>query len=95
MIEAAAFVVCLDDGSPSTSTERCNRFLLGNPSNRWSDQSLQFVVCENGVSAYICEHSMTLCSFDQIDDRYITQIIVGHNGEAQPNLEDPPARESE
>lgn len=58
MIEAAAFVVCLDDESPQTPSQRCNQFLLGNPANRWSDKSLQFVVCQNGVSGYVCEHTM-------------------------------------
>lgn len=58
MIEASAFLVCLDDGSPSTSTERSNHFLWGDVRNRWNDKTLQFAVCENGVSAYICEHSL-------------------------------------
>ncbi|KAI4151954.1 MAG: hypothetical protein LQ340_003186 [Diploschistes diacapsis] len=58
LIETSAFVVCLDDFSPSTSSERVNCFLLGGPSNRWSDKSLQFVVCSNGASAGIAEHAM-------------------------------------
>ena len=79
LINAAAFVICLDDGSPATATERCNQFLLGNPSNRWSDKSLQFVVCENGVSGYICEHSMLdAASLRQIN-RFITRAIVEYN----------------
>lgn len=78
MIHAAAFIMCLDDGSPATATERCNQFLLGNSSNRWSDKSLQFVVCENGVSGYICEHSMLdAASLKQIN-RFITRAIVEH-----------------
>lgn len=56
-IEAAAFVICLDDVSPTTPTERCNPLLLGDPGNRWSDKTLQFVVYANGSSGYICEHS--------------------------------------
>ena len=79
MINAAAFTICLDDGSPATATERCNQFLLGNPSNRWSDKSLQFVVCENGVSGYICEHSvLDAASLKQIN-RFITRAIFEHN----------------
>ena len=78
MINAAAFIMCLDDGSPATATERCNQFLLGDSSNRWSDKSLQFVVCENGVSGYICEHSMLdAASLKQIN-RFITRAIVEH-----------------
>ena len=57
-IEAAAFVICLDDVSPNTPTERCNPLILGDPGNRWSDKTLQFVVYANGSSGYICEHSM-------------------------------------
>ena len=58
MIEASAFLVCLDDGLPSTPTERSNHFLWGDVRNRWNDKPLQFAVCENGVSAYVCEHAL-------------------------------------
>ena len=85
MIEAAAFVICLDDGSPTTPTERCNQFLLGDPSNRWSDKSLQFVVCANGVSGYICEHSMLdAASLKQINN-FVTQAIFGPLSEMHHN----------
>lgn len=88
IIEAAAFVVCLDDGSPASSTERCNQFLVGDPSNRWSDKSLQFVVCENGASAYICEHSMLdAISLKQIN-KYISEAILEHNPETLPENTD-------
>ncbi len=79
MINAAVFVVCLDDGSPATPTERSNQFLLGDPSNRWSDKSLQFVICENGISGYICEHSMLdYASLKQIHQS-VTRAILGHD----------------
>ncbi|KAL9122551.1 MAG: hypothetical protein Q9187_000894 [Circinaria calcarea] len=85
LIEAAAFIVCLDDGAPDTPTNRCNQFLLGDPSNRWSDKSLQFVICENGVSAYVCEHSMLdAASLKQIN-QYISQSILDHKPDAQLN----------
>ena len=58
MIEASTFIVCLDDGSPGTPTERSNQFLWGDVRNRWNDKPLQFAVCENGVSAYVCEHAL-------------------------------------
>ncbi|KAL8717594.1 MAG: hypothetical protein Q9225_005174 [Loekoesia sp. 1 TL-2023] len=58
MIEAAAFLICLDETSPDTSTERANQFMWGDIGNRWSDKPLQFAVCPNGVSAYIVEHSL-------------------------------------
>ena len=75
-IEAAAFVVCLDDSSPATPTDRCNSLLLGDPNNRWSDKTLPFVVCANGVSGYICEHSMLdVASLRQINESITNAII--------------------
>ena len=56
-IEAATFIVCLDDASPGTLVERCYQFLYADGSNRWYDKTLQFVVCDNGVSASVHEHS--------------------------------------
>ncbi|KAL9095179.1 MAG: hypothetical protein Q9165_002435 [Trypethelium subeluteriae] len=57
-IEACSFIVCLDDGSPSNSSDRWNQWLLSGASNRWSDKTTQIVVCENGVSGLVVEHSM-------------------------------------
>ena len=79
MINAAAFIICFDEGSPTTPTERCNQFLLGDPSNRWSDKSLQFIVCENGVSGYVCEHSMLDAASLKQMNQSITRAILGHN----------------
>ena len=78
MIEAAAFVLCLDAGSPVDASQRSNQFLLGDPSNRWSDKLLQFVVCENGVSGYICEHKMFVAASVKQINRCITDAIAGH-----------------
>ncbi|KAL8902296.1 MAG: hypothetical protein Q9207_004780 [Kuettlingeria erythrocarpa] len=58
MVEGAAFVVCLDDSRPLGPSDRCNGLLLGDPANRWSDKTLQFVIFEDGTSGHICEHSM-------------------------------------
>ena len=79
MINAAAFIVCLDEGSPATPTERCNQFLLGDPSNRWSDKCLQFIICENGVSGYVCEHSMLDAASLKQMNQSITRAILEHN----------------
>ena len=76
IIESAAFVVCLDDGRPSNASERSNQFFLGDPSNRWSDKSLQFVVCENGVSAFIGEHAMLDGMSVRQFNRFITDAIL-------------------
>lgn len=48
--------MCLDSSKPSGPEERFRHFLLGNE-NRWYDKTLQIVVCANGVSATLCEHS--------------------------------------
>ncbi|MCJ1349650.1 hypothetical protein MMC31_007891 [Peltigera leucophlebia] len=81
--EAAAFIVCLDDESPSTTTEHCNNFLLGDPSNRWSDKSVLFAICRNGLSGDICEHSMLdALSLKQLN-RFITKAILLDNSEPQ------------
>ncbi len=77
MIEAAALVVCLDDESPKTPSQRCNQLLLGNPANRWSDKSLQFVVCQNGVSGYVCEHTMLDALSVRPLNAFITDAITG------------------
>ena len=58
VIDAAAFAVCLDDGSLSNASERANQFLLGDISNRWSDKILQFVSYQNGASVYLCEQAV-------------------------------------
>lgn len=80
-IESAAFVVCLDDGKPSNASERCNQFFLGDPSNRWSDKNLQFVVCENGVSAFVGEHAMLDGMSVRQFNRLITRAILDHKAD--------------
>ncbi|KAJ5368689.1 Highly reducing polyketide synthase sdnO [Penicillium cataractarum] len=58
VIEQAAFVICLDDGTPTTSSERIRRAYLGDGFNRWNDKGLQFIIFENGSSGYQVEHTM-------------------------------------
>ena len=57
IIDRAAFIFCLDEGSPSNATDRNSIYLYGHPGSRWSDKSIQFVVCKNGASAYIGDHA--------------------------------------
>ncbi|KAK9464923.1 acyltransferase ChoActase/COT/CPT [Lipomyces arxii] len=58
-VEASAFVLALDDGtSPSSLTERAHQFWHGDGANRWYDKPCQFIVCDNGVSGFMGEHSM-------------------------------------
>ncbi|KAH9883278.1 polyketide synthase [Xylariomycetidae sp. FL2044] len=56
-VEKSLFVVCLDDGSPQNSTERGASFLLDDNTNRWLDKTVSFIICANGVSATLYEHS--------------------------------------
>ncbi|KAK5131022.1 hypothetical protein LTR08_001372 [Meristemomyces frigidus] len=57
-IESASFLVCLDDASPVTLTERAHQYWHGDGSNRWFDKPLQFIVNDNGTSGFMGEHSM-------------------------------------
>ena len=57
-IEKAAFVICLDHARPQTPSDRFRQFLFSDGSNRWYDKTLQFVVCDNGISASVMEHSV-------------------------------------
>ncbi|KAK0715007.1 acyltransferase ChoActase/COT/CPT [Lasiosphaeris hirsuta] len=57
-IEAASFVVCLDDAAPVTLEERAHAYWHGDGQNRWYDKPLQFIVNDNGTSGFMGEHSM-------------------------------------
>ena len=83
MIEASAFIVCLDDCSPRDATERVNHLLVGEISNRWSDKSLQLVVCENGVSACICEHALIDGTTIRTLSDHLKQAIQSYSAEEQ------------
>ncbi|KAL8786443.1 MAG: hypothetical protein Q9213_002759 [Squamulea squamosa] len=77
-IETAAFVICFDDAEPTNASERCNQFFLGDPANRWSDKTLQFIVCKNGVSAFVCEHAMLDGMNGRQLNRFLTRAIQAH-----------------
>ena len=55
-VEAAAFLVCLDDASPQGSVDRFRQFLFSDR-NRWYDKTLQHIICPNGISASLYEHA--------------------------------------
>ncbi len=58
VIDAAMFVLCLDDGCPETPEERVRQGYIGDGSNRWFDKVLQFYVSANGRSGSITEHGV-------------------------------------
>ena len=57
-IQAASFVVCLDDAAPVTLEERAHQYWHGDGQNRWYDKPLQFIINDNGTSGFMGEHSM-------------------------------------
>ncbi|KAK9458328.1 acyltransferase ChoActase/COT/CPT [Dipodascopsis uninucleata] len=57
-IQASSFIIALDDSRPVTFTERAHQFWHGDGCNRFYDKPLQFIVCDNGVSGFMGEHSM-------------------------------------
>lgn len=57
-IEAASFVVCLDDAAPVTREERAHQYWHGDGKNRFYDKPVQFIVNNNGTSGFMGEHSM-------------------------------------
>ncbi|KAI0241817.1 Carnitine O-acetyltransferase mitochondrial [Massospora cicadina] len=56
-MEAAAFLLCLDDTSPTSREEASRGCWHGNGYNRFFDKALQFIVFENGVAGFNGEHS--------------------------------------
>ncbi|KAH9897414.1 acyltransferase ChoActase/COT/CPT [Xylariomycetidae sp. FL2044] len=56
-VEKSLFVVCLDDGQPTTARERFQSFVLDDNRNRWLDKTLNFVVMANGEFCMLVEHS--------------------------------------
>ena len=52
-------------------------YLYGDPLNRWKDKSVQFVVCKNGSSAYVCDHAGleggTLAQLNKVLQRAISK----------------------
>ncbi|CAO1613709.1 unnamed protein product [Parajaminaea phylloscopi] len=67
VVDAALFVVCMDDSEPESPAELCNNVLcgtyklengvqLGTCTNRWYDK-LQLIVCANGAAGINFEHT--------------------------------------
>ncbi|EFQ30570.1 beta-ketoacyl synthase domain-containing protein [Colletotrichum graminicola] len=58
MVEAAAFLVCLDDTEPTDAEDRIRSMMMLQGFNRWVDKSIAFVVCKNATSGTYVEHTM-------------------------------------
>ncbi|RTE82468.1 hypothetical protein BHE90_002981 [Fusarium euwallaceae] len=76
MVEAAAFLVCLDDTEPAEAEDRIRDMMMLKGFNRWVDKSIAFVVCKNATSGTYVEHTcidaMTLFAMQ-------TAIVQGIN----------------
>lgn len=96
-IESASFVVALDDAAPLTREERAHQYWHGDGQNRWFDKPLQFIVCDNGVSGFIGEHSMMDGTPTHRLNDYVNDVIfnnkVDHGAPASQNRTDLPAPE--
>lgn len=47
----------MDEAKPQNASERGPHFLHANGRNRWSDKTIQFAICDNGISASIGDHT--------------------------------------
>jgi carnitine O-acetyltransferase len=93
-IEAASFVVCLDDASPVTLEERARQYWHGDGSNRWFDKPLQFIVNDNGTAGFMGEHSMmdgtpTHRLNDYVNMLIFTDALDFSNPEVRSNIPEP------
>lgn len=88
-IESASFVVALDDASPLTREERAHQYWHGDGQNRWYDKPVQFIICDNGVSGFLGEHSMMDGTPTHRLNDYVNDVIfnnkVDHGAPASEN----------
>lgn len=88
-IESASFIVALDDVKPVTREERAHQYWHGDGQNRFYDKPLQFIVCDNGVSGFLGEHSMMDGTPTHRLNDYVNDVIfnnkVDHGAPASAN----------
>lgn len=77
-VEAASFVVCLDDASPVTLKERAHQYWHGDGENRWYDKPCQFIINDNGTSGFMGEHSMMDGTSTHRLNEYVNDVIFNH-----------------
>jgi carnitine O-acetyltransferase len=77
-IEAASFVVCLDDAAPVTLKERAHQYWHGDGANRWYDKPLQFIINDNGTSGFLGEHSMMDATSTHRLNNYVNEVIFNN-----------------
>lgn len=77
-VEAASFVVCLDDAAPVTLEERAHQYWHGDGTNRWYDKPAQFIINDNGTAGFMGEHSMMDGTPTQRMNDYICEVIFNN-----------------
>jgi hypothetical protein len=79
MVEASAFLVCLDDTEPADAEERIRDMMMLKGFNRWVDKSIAFVVCKNATSGTYVEHTCIDVSFPAFHlPRYDNRKLTCH-----------------
>ncbi|KIX01225.1 uncharacterized protein Z518_08950 [Rhinocladiella mackenziei CBS 650.93] len=56
-IQQSAFIICLDESSPENAEQRARQVHFGDGSNRWFDKSIEYVICSNGISGILADHT--------------------------------------
>ncbi|KAF5009329.1 hypothetical protein FDECE_4427 [Fusarium decemcellulare] len=85
MVEAAAFLVCLDDTEPTHAEARIQDMMMREGFNRWVDKSIAFVVCKNATSGTYVEHTMIDAMTLFVMQTAIVQGITTHKPTRQIN----------
>lgn len=93
-VEAASFLVCLDDAKPVTLEERAHVYWHGDGQNRWYDKPVQFIVNDNGTAGFMGEHSMmdgtpTHRLNDYVNDLIFNNKLDFSDPAVRSNLPDP------
>ncbi|KAF5101807.1 hypothetical protein D0Z00_000669 [Geotrichum galactomycetum] len=91
-IESSSFVVCLDDHKPVTREERAHTYWHGDGQNRFYDKPVQFIICDNGVSGFMGEHSMMDGTPTHRLNDYVNDVIFNNkvdHGSSNRSLADP------
>ncbi|KAL4989982.1 acyltransferase ChoActase/COT/CPT [Aspergillus falconensis] len=93
-VEAASFVVCLDDAAPVTLKERAHQYWHGDGKNRWYDKPCQFIINDNGSSGFMGEHSMMDGTSTHRLNEYINDAIFNNkldfsDSSVRSNIPDP------
>lgn len=94
-IESGAVLVSLDETTPVSREECCQKLLTGGKasgSNRWFDKSIQLLVSKNGKSGLMGEHSMMDGMVLVNVSSHITNTTYADAKERSQSLQDSPVQ---